>query len=208
MMDGWTRRSYCMSERTMFHTLYWNRIFKKEYIYVHTYIYNRVTLLHSRNWHCKSTICQLKLLKEKKSKKKDGDVWSLLTDVLGRENSKPWWQITTLWGRKCSRILFYRCLVLFKRNFKVRVFLWQLLLLFSWSRMSDSLWPQAHQASLSFTNLLELAQTHVHQVSDSIQPSHPLLLPSVIPSIRIFSNESALGSRWPEFRSFSFSISP
>ena len=41
--------------------------------------------------------------------------------------------------------------------------------------------------------LPELAQTHVHRVGDAIQPSHPLLLPpSISPSIRVFSNESAL----------------
>ena len=60
--------------------------------------------------------------------------------------------------------------------------------------------------------LLELTQTHVHQVSDAIQPSYPLLfpslLPSVFPNIRVFSKESALGIRWPKYWSFSFSISP
>ena len=61
-------------------------------------------------------------------------------------------------------------------------------------------------------HLPELAQTHVYWVDDTIQPSHPLspllLLPSVFPSIRIFSNESALWIRWPKYWSFSFSISP
>ena len=60
--------------------------------------------------------------------------------------------------------------------------------------------------------LPELAQTHDHQVSDAIQPSHPLspllLLPSVFPSMRVFSNESILHIRWPKYWSFSFSISP
>ena len=59
--------------------------------------------------------------------------------------------------------------------------------------------------------LLELAQTHVHLVSDAIQPSHPLsspLLPSVFPSIRVFSNESVLHIRWPKYWSFRFSFSP
>ena len=60
--------------------------------------------------------------------------------------------------------------------------------------------------------LQELAQTHVHQVSDVIQLSHLLLshlfLPSIFPSIRAFSNESALWIRWPKYWSFSFSISP
>ena len=60
--------------------------------------------------------------------------------------------------------------------------------------------------------LLELAQTHVHRVSDAIQPSHPLLSPSplasIFPSIMVFSNESALHIRWTKYWSFSFSISP
>ena len=54
-------------------------------------------------------------------------------------------------------------------------------------------------------------QTYVHRVSEAIQPSHPLvslLLPSIFPSIRVFSNESALRIRWPKYWSFSFSISP
>ena len=55
--------------------------------------------------------------------------------------------------------------------------------------------------------LLEFTQTHVHRVSDAIQPSHPLLSPSP-PSIRVFSNESALHMRWPKYWSSSFSISP
>ena len=59
--------------------------------------------------------------------------------------------------------------------------------------------------------LPELTQTHVHQVGDAIQPSHPLsplLLPPVPPSIRVFSNESTVRMRWPKCWSFSFSISP
>ena len=58
----------------------------------------------------------------------------------------------------------------------------------------------------------ESTQTHVHQVGDAIQPSHPLLalliLPSIFASIRVFSNESALRIRWPKYWSFSFNISP
>ena len=56
--------------------------------------------------------------------------------------------------------------------------------------------------------LPELAQTHVHRVSDAIQPSHPLfLLPSIFLSIRVFSNESVLHIRWPKNWSFTFSPS-
>ena len=54
--------------------------------------------------------------------------------------------------------------------------------------------------------LPEHAQTHVHQVGDAIQPSHPLL--SIFPSIRVFSNESVLHIRWPKYQRFSFSFSP
>ena len=58
----------------------------------------------------------------------------------------------------------------------------------------------------------EVTQTHVHQVSDAIQPSHPLSSPSpppsIFPSIRVFSNESTLTIRWPKYWRFSFSISP
>ena len=58
--------------------------------------------------------------------------------------------------------------------------------------------------------LLEFTQTHVHHIGDAIQPSYPLLplllQPSIFPSIRVFSNESALCIRWPKCLSFSFSI--
>ena len=59
--------------------------------------------------------------------------------------------------------------------------------------------------------LPEFTQTHVHPVSDAIQPSYPLSSPSLAPnpsSIRVFSNESTLRMRWPEYWSFSFSIIP
>ena len=59
--------------------------------------------------------------------------------------------------------------------------------------------------------LLELTQTHVHQVSDAIQPSHPLHLllpPSIFLSIRVFSTESVLCITWPKYWSFNLSLSP
>ena len=60
--------------------------------------------------------------------------------------------------------------------------------------------------------LLDFTHTHVYQVSDVIQPSHPLLSPSPPPSlffsIKVFSSESFLCIRWPKYWSFSFSISP
>ena len=58
--------------------------------------------------------------------------------------------------------------------------------------------------------LPELTQTYVHRVSDDIQPSHPLLpilfLPSIFPSIRVFSNEAALHIRWPKYWNFSWAL--
>ena len=59
--------------------------------------------------------------------------------------------------------------------------------------------------------LPEFTQTHVHQIGDAIQLSHPLsslLLPPIPPSTRVFSNESTLLMRWPKYWSFSFSICP
>ena len=60
--------------------------------------------------------------------------------------------------------------------------------------------------------LPEFTETHIHRVSDAIQPSHPLSSPSppapIPPSIRVLSNESALHMRWPKYWSFSFSTIP
>ena len=68
------------------------------------------------------------------------------------------------------------------------------------------------QASLSFTiswSLLKLMSIELVMPSNHLILSYPLLLlPSIFPSIRVFSNESALPIRWPKYWSFSFSISP
>ena len=77
-----------------------------------------------------------------------------------------------------------------------------------WDPMDCSMpgFPVHHQ-------LTELTQTHIHWVSDAIQPSHPLssypllLSPSIFPSIKVFSSESVRWIRWPEYWSFSFTIS-
>ena len=72
--------------------------------------------------------------------------------------------------------------------------------------------PWTHQASLSFTisqSLLKLMAVKSVLPSNHLILCRPLLLlPSIFPSIRVFSNESALRIRWPEYWSFSFSISP
>ena len=73
-------------------------------------------------------------------------------------------------------------------------------------------WTAAHQASLSITNSwswLKLTSIESVMPSNHLILCHPLLLlPSVFPSIRVFSNESALRIRWPKYWSFSFNISP
>ena len=83
--------------------------------------------------------------------------------------------------------------------------------LFSRVRLFVTPWTAAHQASLSIIN----SQSSLKLMSIESVPSihlilcHPLLLlPSIFPSIRVFSNESALHIRWPKDWSFSFSISP
>ena len=80
--------------------------------------------------------------------------------------------------------------------------------------MSNSVtpWTVAHQASLSppiSQNLLKLMSSKSVMPSNHLILSQPLLLlPSIFPSIRVFSNESALRMRWPKYWSFSFNISP
>ena len=73
-------------------------------------------------------------------------------------------------------------------------------------------WIAAHQVSLSITNsrsLLKLMSIESVMPSNHLILCHPLLLlPSIFPRIRVFSNESALCMRWPDYWSFSFSISP
>ena len=92
-------------------------------------------------------------------------------------------------------------------------FVFVFLYVFSCSVVSDSatLWTAAHQASLSFTisqSLLKLIFIESVMPSNCLILCHPLLLPSVFLSIRVFSNKSVLCIRWPKYWSFSFSISP
>ena len=87
-----------------------------------------------------------------------------------------------------------------------------LLLLLSHVRLSVTPRTAAHQASLSITNSQSLPKL---MSIESVMPSNHLilcrpllLLPSISPSIRVFSNESVLLIKWPKYWSFSFSISP
>ena len=72
-------------------------------------------------------------------------------------------------------------------------------------------WTTAHQGSLSITNswsLLKLMSIKSVMLSNHLILCHPLFLPSVFPSIMVFSNRSVLHIRWPKYWSFSFNISP
>ena len=83
--------------------------------------------------------------------------------------------------------------------------------LFSRVQLFVTPWTAARQASLSITNsqsLLKLMSIESVMPSNHLILCHPLLLPSISPSIRVFSNDSVLRIRWPKYWSFSFSISP
>ena len=106
------------------------------------------------------------------------------------------------WGRKESdtteRLNWTESYVVFQLLSHVRLFV--------------TPWTATHRASLSLT----VSQSLIKLTSvDSVKPSNHLilclpllLLPSIFPSIRVFSNESALGIKWPKYWNFSFSISP
>ena len=83
---------------------------------------------------------------------------------------------------------------------------------FSHVRHFETSWTAAHQASLSTTNsrsLLKFMSIEALMPSNQLILCHPLLLlSSIFPSIRVFSNASVLCIRWPKYWNFSFSISP
>ena len=81
----------------------------------------------------------------------------------------------------------------------------------SYVRLFVTPWTAAHQPSLSITDsqsLLKLMPIESVMPSNQFILCHPLLLPLIFPSIRVFSNESVLHIRWPKYWSFSFNISP
>ena len=78
-------------------------------------------------------------------------------------------------------------------------------------RLFATQWTAARQASLSFTisrSMLKLVSIELAMPFNHFILCCPLLLPSVFPSIRVFSNESAFCIKWPQYWSFSFSSSP
>ena len=115
---------------------------------------------------------------------------------------------------ECSRDICYISLVF--SIIQMFYFLWVSIFssvqLLSCVQLFVTLWTAARQASLSITNCQSLPKpVSIVSVmpSDHLILCHPLLLlPSIFPSIRVFSNESALCIRWPKCWSFSFNISP
>ena len=84
-------------------------------------------------------------------------------------------------------------------------------MLFSHVQLFETPWTAAHQASLSFTiswSLLKLMSIESVMLFNCLILCCPLLLPSIFPSIKVFSNELALHIRWPNYRGFRFSINP
>ena len=111
------------------------------------------------------------------------------------------------WGQGNKRTFWNKGTVLYHINFIGIV-----VQLLSWVRLFVNPWTAAHQASLSFTISLSLLKPMsielVMSSSHLILCCPLLLLPSIFPSIRVFSNELALRIRWPKYWSFSFSNSP
>ena len=122
------------------------------------------------------------------------------------------WMDKKLWYRYTMK--YYAAI---KNNVFVSVLIqWMNLNLFHFSSVTQSCPTLCNPMDCStpgfpvLHHLPELAQIHVHQVGDATQPSHPLcsfLLPSIFPSIGVFSNESAHCVRWPKYWNFSTSPS-
>ena len=136
------------------------------------------------------------------------NTWMLNFGGLLKRRFKGFWPETVLKSSYHVFCLFFN----FLAALGVRCYMGFLSVQFSRSVMSDSFHPMdcSTPGLPVHHQLAESTQTHVHWVGDAIQPSHHLSSPSppTFPSIRVFSNESALCIRWPKYWSFSFSISP
>ena len=114
-----------------------------------------------------------------------------------------------VWSDRNSRMKFYRE---WMSDMETRIFIVVVVHSLSRVQLFVTPWTAACKASLSFTifqSLLKLMSSESVMPSNHLLLCRPLLLlPSVFPSIRVFSNESALHIRWPKYWSFSFSIIP
>ena len=121
----------------------------------------------------------------------------------GKVSFKSQWLFQLSLKSKSSHFRMWLCIILCVQFSPVQ--------LLSHVRLFATSWTAARQASMSITN----SQSSLRLTSiESVMPSsrlilcHPLLLPLIPPSIRVFSNESTLLMRWPKYWSFSFSIIP
>ena len=135
------------------------------------------------------------------------------------------WGWALIWSIVCKFFyIYYECLLKFKDCYKIGYnILWNIIIgivisihfssvqSLSLVQLFATPWTAAHQASLSITNFQSLLK---FMSIESVMPSNRLilcctllLLPSIFPSIRVFSSESALCIRWPKYWSFSFSTS-
>ena len=130
------------------------------------------------------------------------ELWSSNTEKLPRWKGSRNWKLRRRHSRKRKKHGV-------NRKYQVFVIIVQSL---SNVRLFVTPWTAAHQASLSFTiywSLLKLISIESTMPSNHLILCRPLLLlPSIFSSIRVFSNESTLGIRWPKYWSFSFIISP
>ena len=121
--------------------------------------------------------------------------WSELA-VCKHTSPSSW--VSPPWIKKCGMYIYYG--------------LFSSVQSFSHVRLFVTPWAAAHQASLSITNSWSATKPMSIELvmpSNHLTFSRPLLLlPSIFPSIRVFSNESTLHIRWPQYWSFSFNISP
>ena len=110
----------------------------------------------------------------------------------------------------------FKILILLKNPLRhiCKVFMMPCFLVVQWLshvRLFATPWTAARQASLSFTiswSLLKLRSIQLLMPSNHLILGCPLLLPSIFPSIRVFSNELVLRISWPKYWSFSFNVSP
>ena len=122
-----------------------------------------------------------------------------LTSLLGRSQISLWWARLTI-----NPCVFMQLFIFLHHN------LFSSLQSLSRVQLFVIPWTAVHQASLSITNsqsLLKLMSIESVMPSNHLILCHPLLPPSIFPSMRVFSKESALRSRWPKYWNFSFSIS-
>ena len=127
-------------------------------------------------------------------------------------NNKYSKQIQKTIGRLSMKYIYmYIYMYIYNMSGKIRIFFSSVQLL-SCVQLFSTPWIAARQASLSITNSrssLKLTSIESVMPSSHLILCHPLfLLPSIFPSIRVFSNVSALHIRWPKYWSFSFNISP